>query len=125
MQSAAVIRQRRNIRRVRVQQAMEKSSNAPIGGWNTRDSLDDMPKKDAIKLENWFPGLGSVKMRNGISSHATGIGSSNVEWLGEYHSGSDRDLLAAGGGGIYDASAAGAATSLMSLQTASSSGMPR
>lgn len=86
---------------------------APVGGWNTRDSKDKMPPEDAVILTNWFPDVGYVRLRNGFSSHATGLGG-NVETLAEYHATTVRKLLAAANGNIWDATNAGAASSLAS-----------
>ena len=53
---------------------------APIGGWNTRDSLDNIPPTDAITLENWIPDLGEVRTRPGYSEHC---------WVGDITTGSN------------------------------------
>ncbi len=91
---------------------------APVTGWNARDSLDAMAVTDAIRLDNWMPLLGSVDVRPGYSSHATGVGSGSVETLAEYNSGGTRKPLAAGGGAIYDATSTGAVGgSLLGSQT--------
>lgn len=87
---------------------------APVGGWNTRDALDVMRPEDAVTLENWFPDEGKVVLRGGYAQHATGVGSGDVETVAEFHSGSTRKLIAAGGGSIYDATSSGAASSLAS-----------
>lgn len=89
------------------------SVSAPIGGWNTRDSKDKMPPEDAIILTNWFPDVGYVRLRNGRSSHATGM-TGAVETIAEYHSGANRHLLAAANGNIWNATSAGVASSLAS-----------
>lgn len=47
---------------------------APVGGWNARDGLAEMDKRDAVKLDNYFPGTGSVKLRRGSSRHAVNVG---------------------------------------------------
>jgi len=82
---------------------------APVGGWNARDALDAMAPEDAVRLDNWFPGQGSVALRRGFVAHATGIGAGDVATLAEFHAGTTRRLLAAGGGGLYAATAPGAA----------------
>lgn len=89
---------------------------APVGGWNSRDSLDDMKPEDAVQLDNWFPGLGSCSIRNGTSSYATGLGAA-VKTLAEFNAGSSRKFIAAANSRIWDISAAGAATSLASGYT--------
>lgn len=89
---------------------------APTGGWNTRDPQSDMPPEDAVVLTNWEPKDGSVAMRNGFTSHATGMGGT-VDTLAEYNSGSNRKLIAAANGEIWNASGSGAASSLSSGYT--------
>lgn len=88
--------------------AQGASSPAPVGGWNARDALDGMAKEDAIILDNWFPETNRVRLRRGHSSHATGIGSGQVETLMPYASGTTTKLLAAGNDAIYDVSSSGA-----------------
>ncbi len=87
---------------------------SPFGGWNTLDALDKMPEEDATVLDNWLPGVNSLRIRSGHQAHATGVGSTEVETLAEYHAGVVRRLVAAGGGGLYDASSSGSATLLNS-----------
>lgn len=82
---------------------------APTKGWNTRDALDQMDPLDAVLLDNWFPDVSGVKLRNGYASYATGVGSNPVKTLAEYFYQSTHKFLAASSGGIYDISAAGAA----------------
>lgn len=81
---------------------------SPIGGWDTRSALSDMPIKNAVKLDNWFPTTDSVKMRRGYIEHATGM-LLDVETLIEYV-GVDGvgELFAANNGAIYDVTSAGA-----------------
>ncbi len=43
--------------------------DAPTGGLNTRDSVDNMPPLDAVELENWYPDIGAVRTRPGYSEH--------------------------------------------------------
>ena len=83
----------------------------PVGGWNSRDSLALMPQGDAITMDNFFPTETLVSLRKGFASHSTGVGSGDVQTIAEYHAGSSRKLITAGGGAIYDSTAAGAATS--------------
>ena len=85
----------------------------PIGGLNTRDSLDNMPERDAVVLENWTPDLGSLRVRGGRREHTDsndidGHTGSNVESLMVYESGSAKQLLAADNGAIYNVSSIGA-----------------
>ena len=90
-------------RRRKTPKARPISIPAPMGGWNTRDGLDSMPPSDAVQLDNWIPGVGEVNTRWGYVSHVTGMGSSNVDTLAEYHSGTTRKLLAFANGNIYNA----------------------
>lgn len=70
----------------------------PIGGWNTRDALDNMPASDAVELENWFPDLGFMKSRGGSFKWCDldpgGDTSNGVETLLSYYSGSSEKLIA-------------------------------
>ena len=67
---------------------------APIGGWNTRDSLDNVPPGDALSLINWIPDLGELRTRPGYTEHC------DIE---ELTTGSDKiangGFESAGGGG--------------------------
>jgi hypothetical protein len=101
--------QRRAVNRGR--KATVKSVPAPVGGWNARDSIDEMSQDEAVILSNWFPGQGEVSIRRGHTSHATGLGGA-VEMLAEFNAGATRMLLAAANGNIWDATTAGAASSL-------------
>ena len=81
---------------------------ACLGGLNTRDSLASMDEKDAIELQNIIPGTGSVRIRRGSTSWATGL-ESNVETLAELHAGSIRKFIAAASSKIFDITATGSA----------------
>lgn len=83
------------------------SAPAPVGGWNARDALANMPKEDAVTLENWFPRTSDCKLRSGFSEWATGLPGA-VDTLMEYAGFSSRKLFAISGTGIYDASSSGA-----------------
>lgn len=84
---------------------------APVGGWNVRDALAAMPPQDAIVLDNWFPGLGSVRTRAGGTAYANTLGAS-VKTLFEFNAKSTRKFLAMANGKIWDISATGAGVSL-------------
>ena len=79
----------------------------PVGGWDTRESLADMPVKHAILLDNWFPETDKVTMRRGSTDHATGM-TGPVETLISFvpESGA-RQLFAAANGAIYNVTSAG------------------
>lgn len=53
--------------------AVEKTFPAPVGGWNSRDSLAAMDKLDAVKLINWYPRPSFVEMRGGYEAFATNM----------------------------------------------------
>lgn len=80
---------------------------SPVGGWNARDALDQMPPDDAVVLTNWFPTVGHVATRKGYQEFATGMPAA-VETLAEFNAGATRKLIAASGGGFYDISNGGA-----------------
>ena len=58
--------------RGRVQVARTKSVPAPVGGWNDRDSLANMPEQDAVILKNLWPLPSKVVLRRGYSNYSTG-----------------------------------------------------
>lgn len=84
-----------------------KTMPSPVGGWNARDSIAEMPRTDAVILQNWFPLTTECKVRNGYSEHATGL-PSYVDTLMAYHGGVTSELWAISNGAIYDVTAAGA-----------------
>tara|TARA_Y100000401_G_scaffold104624_1_gene96590 strand:- start:918 stop:2441 length:1524 start_codon:yes stop_codon:yes gene_type:complete len=89
--------------------AMTGQSNAvpaPIGGLNTRDSVDLLPETDAIRLENFFPARSHVQVRNGYDDHVTGL-PSTVQSLMVYNSGTTSTMFAASGTAVYDVTSAG------------------
>ncbi len=80
---------------------------SPVGGWDTRNALSDMPTENAVRLDNWFPTTDRVIMRRGFIEHATGM-LGKVETLIEYVSTTgDGELFAANNGAIYDVTSAG------------------
>jgi hypothetical protein len=81
---------------------------APIGGWNARDALPNMPPTDAVTLTNWFPATTECVLRSGYSKFATGI-TGQVETLMAYSDGdTSNELFAIAGGKVYDCTAGGA-----------------
>jgi len=89
---------------------------APVGGWNVKDALADMPEDHASILDNWFPGVGRVDIRPGYTEYATGLGG-NVETLAEFINGSARTFLGFANNKIWNISAAGAAVDLTNGMT--------
>jgi len=53
--------------------AATTSIAAPIGGWNNRDSLAEMPPLDAVTLNNFWPTPTDVQLRKGWTKSSTGI----------------------------------------------------
>lgn len=81
---------------------------APVGGWNARDALADMPPQDAIVLKNWYPRTNYVEFRGGHSSHATGM-TGTGKTLATYNALSGTNTMYCyTASGIYDVTSAGA-----------------
>ena len=80
---------------------------APMGGLNTRDSVDMVPPTDAIRLDNFFPARSHVQVRNGYEDHVTGL-PSTVQSLMVYNSGTANTMFAASGTAVYNVTSAGA-----------------
>lgn len=88
--------------------ARSKALPAPVGGWDTRNALADMPAENAVVMDNFFPDTDRVILRRGFASHATGM-SGSVETLMPYAAvDGTEELYAANGGNIYDVTSAGA-----------------
>lgn len=79
---------------------------APIGGWNSKNSLSDMEPTDAVIMDNWEPHAGSVQLRKGSANWVTGI-TGSVETLMQYAAAGARKLFAAANNAFYDVSASG------------------
>src|SRR3990167_4133465 len=87
--------------------ATSRSLPAPVGGWNSRDSIADMDEKDAVILTNLYPSTTSVNLRGGYSKWSTGYGT-QVETVLAYQGGATSKLFGIAGGAVYDATAGGA-----------------
>ncbi len=98
--------------------ARVKPISAPVGGWDVKSSLDNMPEDTATVLDNWFPHVGRVEVRPGYTEYATGLGG-NVETISEFNNGPLRKFIAGADGNIWDISSSGAATSLYSTSITS------
>lgn len=83
------------------------SAPAPLGGWNTRDSIANMSPTDAVILDNWYPFATSVDLRKGSDTWATGF-STRVETLLSYASPTVKQLFGADSTGIYNVTTTGA-----------------
>ena len=84
--------------------AVTASVASPIGGWNARDSIANMPPLDAVVLDNFWPTPTDVQLRLGYSQFSTGI-TGQVNSLMNYAGTSFQRLFAAAGTTIYDVSA--------------------
>lgn len=80
---------------------------APVGGWNARDSLSDMPATDAVYLTNWFPATTELQLRSGYVKWATGL-PAQVDTIMNYESGTTGKLLAISNGSVYNVTSQGA-----------------
>lgn len=81
----------------------------PIGGWDTSESISDMPENRALVLDNWFPGTDKLTIRRGYTPHVTNL-PGRVETLFEYTTPSGREkLFAAANGQLFDVTRAGPA----------------
>jgi hypothetical protein len=88
-------------------QTLTTSLPPPIGGWNARDSIADMPATDARFLENWFPSTSDIVLRNGFSEWATGL-PDLVETLAHYAGGGTDKLFAWSDDSVFDVTSGGA-----------------
>lgn len=53
-----------------LQASRTQSIPAPVGGWNVREPLSNMPPGDAVIMENWFPEAHQVRVRAGAQLYA-------------------------------------------------------
>ena len=91
--------------------------DAPIGGWNAFDSLDNMPPDAAVVLRNLIPKAGSVETRGGSQVFGdTGTGLP-VETVASLDTDSDVELVAASNGGVWSFDNLGAPTELAAEST--------
>lgn len=79
---------------------------APWRGLNTRDRLEEQSTEFATILDNFIAENGEITLRNGFSSHASGIGG-NVETLMPYATAGTKKLFAASSASIHDATSSG------------------
>ncbi len=96
-------------RAVRQVPSTATSIPAPVGGWNARDALSDMPITDAVTLQNIFPSTTYCALRNGYSVQSSAI-TGWVETLMQYSGGATTKLFGAAGTVIYDCTTTGAAS---------------
>lgn len=89
------------LRRInRGQTAGQFTLPAPVGGWNARDPLDDMPPEDAVALDNFIPRQRYAEVRGGQQVVARNFPDGSVQTGIEYSNAGTRQLIAAGGGTV-------------------------
>jgi hypothetical protein len=74
---------------------------SPIGGWNARDSVAQMPPTDAVSLTNLYPTPTDVQLRKGYSKKSIGI-TGKVNTVMNYAGANTQKLFAAAGTAIYN-----------------------
>lgn len=101
-----------------------KSLPPPVGGWNARDPLANMPVEDAIFLDNFFPRTSDVVLRPGSALWATLPADTqpadphDIRSLLSYKAADGSAKLFAGcEGGLYDVSASGTVATPSSAAT--------
>lgn len=101
-----------------------KNIPAPVGGWNARDPIADMPAQDAVFLDNLFPRASDVMLRPGSALRATLPADTepgsphNIRSLLSYKAANGAAKLFAGANdGIYDVTAGGAVAAIASAAT--------
>lgn len=87
---------------------------APTKGWNTTDSISQIPPDMALVLDNLIPSTASVSTRKGHSAYSTGVGSGNIDSLFELKALTISKMISAASGNIYDSTTQGVATLLAS-----------
>lgn len=96
--------------------AVTTSLTAPIGGWNARDSIAQMPPTDAVSLVNLYPTPTDIQMRLGYTKYSTGI-TGQVNTLMNYSGATAQKLFAAAGTTIYNTDTSTAAAAVTGLST--------
>lgn len=88
--------------------ARTKTLPAPVGGWNTLDSIADMASSDAVFLDNFFPRTTDVVVRKGAQLKATLPAGREIRTLMGYKGVNGvAKLFAAADDGVYDVTAGG------------------
>lgn len=77
---------------------------APTDGWDAISPLAEMDPKRAPILINWVPRPGYVELRAGYNQYNSTAGTTPVETLMVYRSGTSEQLFAASGSSIYNVS---------------------
>lgn len=82
------------------------SHPSPYLGWNARGNLSNMDAKEAILMDNIFPGVQTVGTRLGSETWATGA-PANIRSLLSYSGATTDALFASTDDGIYDVTVSG------------------
>ncbi len=98
-------------------QAVVQSATFPaaVGGWDASSALANMKKGLAVQLKNWFPQPSYLEIRRGWQRHAriSSISTTPIESLLAWNGPSSSKLFMAGATVIYDITASGTATSVV------------
>lgn len=86
--------------------------SAPLGGWNTRDNVDDMKPMYATELINYFPRNDLLELKRGSVQFATGM-TTDVRHLVSHNETAGSRLLACANNNIYNCTS-GTPSSLVS-----------
>lgn len=78
----------------------------PVGGWNRKDSLQNMPLTDAVSMINWFPRQSDVISRPGIVEHCDTTEGTTISQLFAYDYGTTEKLIACTNGKFIDVTTA-------------------
>lgn len=85
-----------------------QSFQAPVAGWNARDSLADMKPSYAVSLVNWWPLPTYLESRPGNESYGTGL-TGAIETLAVYNAlDGGKEMFAFSDSGSWDVSSSGA-----------------
>lgn len=99
----------RNKGPTRAQTSSVQSVPAPMGGWNTRDSLPAMAPQFAPLMDNFFPDSDGVRLRSG-SMRVVTFASEKPQRLAALEAGSISQLVAFSASKIWNASVSPAVT---------------
>lgn len=78
----------------------------PVGGWNRKDSLQNMPTTDAVSMINWFPRQSDVITRPGIVEHCDTAEVTPISQLFTYDYATTEKMIACTNGKFIDVTTA-------------------
>jgi hypothetical protein len=96
------------------EKTFSKTIPPPVLGWNTKDPISQMNELFSPGIENYFPGNGTVSLRNGYTKHVISATAGTFVHLAEYvnNAGSHFLIGFASLGSQYNVTSAGAGTAL-------------